>query len=62
MAPSEERETSAKVSLVAPTRETTMRPQAKNTRHTPPRPHAYVFPVVRELPSLPSPLMTPQLW
>jgi hypothetical protein len=36
--------------------------QTKSTRRPPSFPHAYVVPVVRELPSLPSPALTPQIW
>ena len=36
--------------------------QAKTTQLTPSLPHAYILPVVRELPSLPDPALTPQTW
>jgi hypothetical protein len=39
-----------------------MTAQTKTTRRPPSAPHAYVVPVVRELPSLPSPALTPQTW
>ena len=36
--------------------------QATSTHRTPSLPHAYLLPVVRELPSLPSPALTTQTW
>jgi hypothetical protein len=36
--------------------------QTKNTHRPSTVPHAYVVPVVRELPALPSPALTPQTW
>jgi hypothetical protein len=36
--------------------------QAKTTHRTPSLPHTYILPVVRELPTLPSPALTPQTW
>jgi hypothetical protein len=36
--------------------------QAKTTHRTPSLPHAYILPVVRELPSLPNPALTTQTW
>jgi hypothetical protein len=39
-----------------------MTAQTKTTRRPLSFPHAYVVPVVRELPSLPGPALTPQVW
>jgi len=36
--------------------------QAETTHRTPSLPHAYIVPVVRELPSLPIPALTTQTW
>jgi hypothetical protein len=40
----------------------TMTIQAIHTHRTSSLPHAYILPVVRELPSLPNPALTTQTW
>jgi hypothetical protein len=39
-----------------------MTAHTKTTRRPASPPHAYVIPVVRELPSLPGPALNPQTW
>lgn len=57
------RGTGDKVSAVAtPITKRQMTPHAKTTRRPSSPPHAYVVPVVRELPSLPSAALTPHTW